>query len=362
MEIYLLHVILLPFLKLIFNRRTFIFSACFVLFLIIALRADDLGIDAPAYIRHFQRISGVSFIQMLKGFGIIQRLRVDNADLFDTGYAFVTWIFAAGLGTSFHAFIVFLGLVNAYSVYRFFLHYSESPCLAMFMYISLGGIFSYFYILRRMLALSVWLFAYPAIEEKKYLKAFSLTFIAFLCHRSTIMFPVLFFLQQIKMTRKIFLSAFVAAIMLFILTPFLLRGLLFRILVTFDKGNYINTFRFQVVNLYFILIASAIAIYFAADFSKIQTPKNNILCWVFLLFIAAQSMNAHFGIFSLINNQLTLVTSIFLTNIISEHHDRTTRRFLYIAASVALFIYYQRTLAARLLNPLSGVPYRSIFN
>ena len=151
MGVYLAVALLIPFTKILFwnKRRTFIFAVCLELFVLIAIRAEDLGSDALAYMSFFNFVSRFSFDEIISNLGFIER----KAGLFEFGYSFLAWLFTLiDSGIAYRAFLIFLAFVNMWALKKFFNHYSESPCLAFFMFMCLIGPFSYFDVQRRMLA------------------------------------------------------------------------------------------------------------------------------------------------------------------------------------------------------------------
>lgn len=361
MGVYLAVALLIPFTKILFwnKRRTFIFAVCLELFVLIAIRAEDLGSDALAYMSFFNFVSRFSFDEIISNLGFIER----KAGLFEFGYSFMAWLFTLiDSDIAYRAFLIFLAFVNMWALKKFFNHYSESPCLAFFMFMCLIGPFSYFYIQRRMLAESIYLTAFPAMEEKRYVKAGTLMLIAFLCHRSAIIFTVFIYLLRIKVTKKIFQCAGITYLFLLVFANFLLKSITTQLLILFGKTYYIDDFGFNATNMHLILVASAILIYFTVDFRKIQITRNNTTCWLFLMFVLNQPIAIYFGLFGNLNHTFIIGTSIFLTNMLSsKKSNKHTKKIMYIVIFILLFLNYYRMLQWHPTYLDSSIPYRTMF-
>ena len=363
MGVYLAVALLIPFTRILFwnKRRIFIFAVCLELFVFIAIRAEDLGADARMYMRFFNSVSKFSFDEIIQ-YNIV--FIKEKGGMFEFGYSFSAWLFTLiDSGIAYRAFLIFLAFVNMWALKKFFNHYSESPCLAFFMFMCLIGPFSYFYIQRRMLAESIYLTAFPAMEEKRYVKAGTLMLIAFFCHRSSIIFTVFIYLLKIKVTKKIFRCVGITYLFLLIFANFFLKSTITQILILFGKTYYIDDFEFHVTNMHLILVASAVLIYFTVDFRKIQITRNNTTCWLFLIFVLNQPIDTYFGLLlGFLNHTFTIGTSIFLTNMLSsKKSNKHTKKIMYIVIFILLFLNYYRMLQWHPTHLDSSIPYRTMF-
>lgn len=88
MTIYILNFLTLPLYGFIFNRRTLCFIAFLQMFLILALRADTIGVDLPTYQTGFEYISGLSFEDMAVTLNFFHFVDLPHLWGFESGWVY----------------------------------------------------------------------------------------------------------------------------------------------------------------------------------------------------------------------------------------------------------------------------------
>ena len=155
MAIFLLNYISIPIYDLLIKKkRAVLLLVTLQMFLILALRADTLGVDLVDYKIFYEHYQTMTFGEIIRGFRPIG----GSAHVYgvDSGYVLFNWIIGK-LGFSFHSFLViYAGLVLS-SVALFIDRYCEDVGVALATFVSIGGFVSLFGILRQSLALAIFL-------------------------------------------------------------------------------------------------------------------------------------------------------------------------------------------------------------
>lgn len=216
MTIYLLNIILLLIwgYYLIYSHPTennkirFCVIASFQWTLVSGLRGNSVGADTVGYIRMFDKVGTSSWKEILHAFvevyfqGRTPRISIENFLYKDTGYLVfqkIVHIFTdnAQVYLFIVAMIIFASL--AYFVYK----NSEDP---VFSYILFSALFYSFYAitgLRQALATALIVFVgFEFIKNRKMWKFFIIALIAFILHKSAIIFIPFYFLATKKITWK----------------------------------------------------------------------------------------------------------------------------------------------------------------
>lgn len=147
---------------------------------------------------------------------------------------------------SFYFFkFVYACLLNI-TVFNFFSRYAKYPFLAVFFYIILEGFYFNFEILREGIALTIFLWAYPFIAEKKWIRFYILSIFAILFHISAVIILFVPFLQLLKVGRlSTFLISIGIVVFTFIfserLSPALANIMLFDDSIDSRYGQYLTS-------------------------------------------------------------------------------------------------------------------------
>ncbi len=287
MAIYILCFLTLPIYDaLIRDKKKLVTVVTVQLFLILALRDPTLGVDLVNY------SGGYNFISSLGLTDLLSRLRlISSAELvfpyeYESGYVLLNWILGK-LGVSFHLFLILHAAFCMTSFGVFIYRYSKLPWLSFSMLIAFSYFEYSFGILRQLLAISILLWAVPFIEKKKPIRFFLIVFLAFLFHRTAIVFAVMYLVRYIKVTRIVYLVNAAVWAILIVVTPFLFNVVLKRILLLLGKQSYTGI-SFEWSNMTTLLLLFAALAFFTLDFGAMKEKRNSIFCWGFLLMMPFQ--------------------------------------------------------------------------
>ena len=293
MLIYIINFLLLLLYGLfIKNKKAFTIIASIQLFLILALRAPTVGPDLVNYGEGFEYIAGLSLGDMLSRLHLIETAELVYPFSYESGYVVFNWIIGA-LGFNFHGFLIIHAAICVAVIGRFVYKYSEDVHLSFLLFISLGFFTYLFGILRQMLAMTLFLLAIPYIRERKLLKYLLLCFLAFTIHRVAIIVVPLYFIYNVKITRKRYVKLCLCLAGLLAISPLLAKYVISPILHLIGKTSYQLHFSLNMYIILMLLIAVMILIF--ASFEELfeENPENNFLCWAFLLAIAIEIMGLY---------------------------------------------------------------------
>ena len=256
MFVYVFNALSLPFYYYISKRvhnskKLFIILASLQMFLILSLRVDTLGVDLGGYKAAFLHISNYSLTELFSKLHFFKT--ADIGYQFESGYVLLNWI-VAKLGFQFHALLVVLAFIHMFSSGVFYYRYTtkKTVCLSYMLFTALNP-FSYaFGILRQTLALDILLFSVPAILEKRWYKATTLVAMAFLCHRSAVIFIILFLLSKVQVKRSVFIRVLLGNFVLLAVAPVILKRFVLPLMITWGGkvGAFNRLKEYRLTNLY----------------------------------------------------------------------------------------------------------------
>ena len=248
----------------------------------------------------------------------------------ESGYITLNWIFGNLLGLSYRTWIVFMSFVDAFCVYQYLSHKSSSPLLgAMSIYVF--TLTMYFSGYRRCMAMNVFMLAFIQLEKKHYKRALAMMLLAVTMHRSSLIMFIFLLLAKVKVTKSIIMRVIVFTFLLSLVAEPLARRFVPQVLALFDKSGYLtgtgtsdgwlyHKYGFSLLSVLYMM--TLLCIYFFVEINVLQTPRNNLLCWIFLFFVAFSPIDSAMPIISAqISIYFRPSIYLFLTNILAERHE-----------------------------------------
>lgn len=350
MSIYLISIACIPMYHyFIRNRKWFVIVATIHLFALLALRDVSLGVDLPNYAGGYAYISSLSFSEVL------QRLHfVDSADLiypysYESGYVLINWIISA-IGFDFHGFLVLHAAFCTFSFGLFVYRYSKMPWMSFMLFSSLGMYFYLFGILRQTLALSVLLLALPAILEKKRLRTFGLIAAAFMIHRSAILFVLLYFFKEMRVSRNVMTKYILLCLVGLILSPYIYRYVVVPVLSFLGKSRYTNI-QFTWNNQILMMFAIAFIILIFIHFDMFQQKENRLALWGFLLAFPVEIIGMNNDGFARSVEYYLIFICLLIPAVIADYPDKRVAGIAKFVVAIAAILF------AAYLLPDSLIPY-----
>ena len=293
MWIYVLNFILILLYGFLFkNKKLFVTLAAVQIFLILALRAPTLGVDLDNYSGGYEYIAGLDFRDMLSRLHLVKVADLIYPYSFESGYVVFNWIVAA-LGFDFQGFLMVHAAITVAIVAVFIYRHSDDAPISFILFISLGFFTYLFGILRQTLAMAVFLMAIPCIKKRQPIRYLLWCLLAFTVHRAAILVVPLYFVYNLKMTKRRYVGLCAALGGLLAVSPLLAEYVLAPILELLGKSRYQLSFS---LNNYILLMAGfAVLILIFTSFEDFfeKNLDNSFLCWCFLWAFAIEIMGLY---------------------------------------------------------------------
>ena len=200
MEIYLLNYLLIIIETIIFqlipslkkHKKVFLNIVFIQLFLLLALRKDNVATDLDAYKRVFFEVSNTSW-----------------KNLFSSFYWEPLYILLCKLVSScicnFNVFLIVVAILSLIGPYFFILKYSKNFYLSTIMFVGMYFYSFHFFALRQIIALSILLISIKFADERMLFKFIGLVLIATLFHKSSLLFCIIYPLYNINFSKRNFI-------------------------------------------------------------------------------------------------------------------------------------------------------------
>lgn len=346
------------------NKYIFFFFGFLFMFFIFAFRSQNLGVDLDNYEMYYNFYSKESFKYLTNSF--LFPYFVDKEFNVEYGYVFWGW-FVSRFHFSFQGYLIINSLIYSIVVSWFIVKYSKNPFLSLVLLLGFG-IFEYnFCILRQSLSVCFLLISVPMINKNRIKSFIFFVFLAFMFHRSSILFLPIYFLSKNKISFKsIGLSLFIVILLI----PFSSTIYSFTynvILSKIGKGLYIsNSFSLNIILLLFLLMHIALLL--------LARKKRNIgVLSKYSVFIYMCFMGELLEVIALINNsfgRIAIMTYlngaiILIPNIIDDFKKLITLKnrdvkifFMQISLILLMFILFFHSMSN---SSMEIVPYHTWF-
>lgn len=212
------------------RRGPYAFALLLPMACLVAFRSVETGTDTNNY------ESSYEFIKTLTSY----KMFLLNMGRMETGYTHLTYFFSHH-GFTFFQFQIVVSFFIYYSFWRFIVKYSPMISVSCFV-ISTGTLYASMNVMRMELAIAILLFAIPYIQNKQWVRFLIVVFIAFLFHKSSMIFLIMYPLSVLKYNRKIttliILSSVAIAFMGVTFFQFLTSEL--EMYESYTEGNYFS--------------------------------------------------------------------------------------------------------------------------
>lgn len=170
-------------------RNKYLLWSMLPVFLIIAIRGYHMGADTGIYIDDFYRFASMTFDQ-----GIADTRQEAGFVMFVKALSYV--ISSAKLFQVVYTLIYFL------CFYSFLKRLDDDiPFYSLYFFITLGGYLFFFTAVRQCLAISLCLFAFKYVAEKKWFYFFPILALAYSLHHSAALFAIVYPMATLKVNR-----------------------------------------------------------------------------------------------------------------------------------------------------------------
>ena len=360
MLIYILNYLSIPLYQFfVKNKKWLVLLLSLQMFLILALRAPDLGADLENYAGGYAYIASLSFGDMLSRLRLVGDAVLTWPYAYDSGYVVLNWLVGA-TGADFHDFLVVVAFLTMLSFGVYIYRYSQQPWLSFCFLVSFEFYSYAFGILRQTLALAILLFAIPMMEKRQTGRFLLLLFLAFTFHKTAIVFGALYLLSHLTFNRQMYLAALGTLGVFLMVGPVVIPWAVKLLLALAGRSGYLDRVAEESSGTFVIfLFLIGVCIYLFADFQKIEhSPRENLFLSGFILSIPTCMMGLYNVTFGRVNELFLVTLVVLIPNILEEYEDRRWTLLGQIGLTVFLFGF--------MVFLLSGseelVPYRSIFS
>lgn len=204
MTIYLVNIALIIFWRVYFTKNRHVASRkiyCWIVaiqwMLVSGLRDWSIGADTYAYYLLFEKVKISSWNELI---GNLWGYLFQDLEVKDPGYALLTKIFQIFF-KDYQIFLIAIAILFMALLARFIYKYSSSPCTS---FIVFSTLFYEFYAVtghRQTIATALVVFwGYDLIKRRELLKFLLISFVAFLIHKSSLVFVPFYFITLIPVT------------------------------------------------------------------------------------------------------------------------------------------------------------------
>lgn len=172
-------------------KRFAVLLAILPMFLLFVLRHKTMGVDTEDY---------VLYLRLLKPY-TYKSLIYTNDFHVEIGFLFYTK-FISTFTSNYTVYFLLNGLIIFGAIYYFTEKYVDNPFAFLFLFVALGTYNFVYSGLRQSLAMAICLLAVPCIQKKKLIGFGLWVFLAYLFHKSAIVFVLAYPLSSLKKSGK----------------------------------------------------------------------------------------------------------------------------------------------------------------
>ncbi len=328
----------LGLIKLIFlnkknSRKLFVIISGLSLFLISALRSIYFTTDVQLYVNKYISISYINLYELWINF-------ITNTGKDPFFYVFSKVI--SLLGASYRVWLAIIAGFFCYSISKFIYKYSEEAYISVIALVSLG----YFYFslsgLRQTLALSIILFSYKYLIERRLIPFIIVIIFGSLFHFSAIVFLIAYPLSRMKIGWKQVVGVLAALVAAYLFRPQII-GLLSNLNMNDQYTYYLEHGTTLTISGFLIqLFIYLFCLYFKNDILKCDN-KNLTLYNLLFLGLVFQAFATVIAEFFRISMYFSIFSIVLIPKAIVAEKDKYLRVIIYFVVLAALILYIMRT-------------------
>lgn len=306
------------------NKRRLVSSLAVLLFLLGALRSYSTGIDTYNYAMKFKY--GYSSLGFAEAFQVIKEAGLDG----EKGYEVLASLFGSII-PSIQLWLAFLWGTFVIACAKLIFRYSDCPPFS-FLYLVASLIATFMWQgLRQSVAATVCLVSYKYLVDKKYLKYLICMLVAFLFHRSSL----IFLLAIPALIMPVGIWSFVIIIVSFVmssLTPSRVVNYILEVsnLLQMDSlaekvGLYVSGIgtRTGTLSYFFVLLAIYAVCYFVKDELLLRDRTNQLLLNLSMFGVCLQAMSVIIPEFFRVSYYFSIFNMILVPNACTVYSERS---------------------------------------
>lgn len=315
------------------SRKLFIIICGLFLFLISAFRSIYFTTDVEVYVNKYISISYTNLYELWINF-------ITNTGKDPFFYVFNKVI--SLFGASYRVWLAIIAGFFCYSISKFIYKYSDEVYISVIALISLG----YFYFsltgLRQTLALSIILFSYKYLIERRLFQFIIVVLLGSLFHFSAIIFLVAYPLSKMRIGWKQVVGVLAALVAAYLFRPQII-GLLSSLNMNDKYTYYLEHGTTLTISGFLIqLFIYLFCLYFKNSIVKCDS-KNLILYNLLFLGMVFQVFSAVIAEFFRISMYFSIFGIILISKAINAEKNKRIKIIIYIFVFVALIAYFFKT-------------------
>lgn len=337
MTIFVLYISFLYLLEMVLSRlrlnwkKTFVVCSSIFLFVIIGFRDYQVGVDTYGYMLSFNEFSN---LYSLSWKSILEIYSVNKEPL----YVLFNLIISA-FTDDFTVVLCGYALLYTIAVGVLVYRYSANPRWSFIVLLSLGFLYFAMAGIRQTMAMSILLFSYKYIKERKPLPFLLLVFLAYFFHNTSVVFLLAYPIAALKVNWKHLAALAAVYIVVFFFNGFV-RFILFKLL----NWERLSTYENRTVTLSFSGAVIQIAIFAFAYFFRKDAENNNrdnqILLNLSFLGCAFQLLSSVIAEFFRISMYFSIFNILMIPNMAYAIRVKSNKKIVYLVIPMLLLTYY----------------------
>lgn len=307
-----------------FSRKAYCTFIGFFLFLISALRQYTVGVDTESYVAGFYSVSNIRSWS-----DVIEHAK-------DPGFS--CFVKLVSYTTNDHqVYLAIMAAIFTISISMFIYRYSDEPSFSFFALLP----FSFFYFsmtgLKQTIAISILLFAYKYIKEKKLINFLAIVGIASLFHITALVFILAYFIANRKINYNYLLSLTIFIFIIYVFRFSFIQFIINNILT--DRGYSIKPSDAGIPIFITYVIIFIAGLIFRKDVLKYD-EKSNILYNIIIIGIIFQMFVPVIPNIFRISMYFNIYNIIFIPKVLNSIKDRKFASLGYMFVLFLLGIQY----------------------
>ena len=292
-----------------------------------ATRDYSTGTDTKMYVRTFIRFSQNKWNSTIFG-GYYEPL-----------YAILN-ILLSYISINPRILIVVTSIFISYSFYKFIKDNSENYLLSVIMFICLLFFYGSMNTIRQYIAISILLFGFKFVKDKKIIPYFIIVVIAYLFHSSALIGILIYPMYNMKYSHYRVLTIFAVAVLANIFVSNLINSI-------YNLIGRVNYYDYRVgqeniANLIYMLVYLAMYLFglFEIRKNKSTNEKNSFYLYTFVLSSAFSLIAMNMNVLARATTYFNIFSIVCLPNIIVENVKNRNDRLLVNCIVALIFIMY----------------------
>jgi len=283
MDIYIINLILVILLYIIFfkiyktnNSKKYFCILIFILFsLIQGLRGNTVGSDTNNYIKFFELSKNMSFIDVL----------LMKQWVIEPGYGLLMKICSI-MSFSPQLFLLVVAIIINGGLMYFIYKHSDNPFISVIIFMGVEFFTLSFTALRQIIAIIIILNSYNFIKQKKIIKFILMVLLAATFHKSALIFLPVYFLRNIKISKK----TIIVGISIFILVQIFALPIIIYVTKNLYYSSYIKATGGGITQAIVILIYLMLGLLIYKGFKNKKHDIQDILFIIIYIAFVIQSL------------------------------------------------------------------------